>query len=499
MAHSFKDFYQNVGIEDYPFRDRTAEKEKTRDLFIQPPNYAVLEDILNSDQTVIISGNRGTGKTILLSNLKPKTILPKLVSYIDNYESVSLTDNKLEFYSLILQNIIKEFMVYLAANKNIIKNISKEDKIFLSFLILKYSESISDEQLYSQIENVQLNWFKKFVNKASGIITLILNCGSTAITNFGNELLTKHFGPYLPSVDEGAIRKIIPDIHFKISNEFKSVDISYSLFNKSTALVKKAMGTVPSVLIDRLDEDTRLKNDAEQIANFIKDLVCDSNLLLNGNVQLLISVWQIPFSYLGNIFRTSKNTIFDIDWTKEPLEVVLNRRIWVYSNKKIDDYKKMFFDDVSNDDINQIFILSNANPRDLWIVFDEIFKAQFKIDSNSKLLTKLAVETGFKNFVQNFEFYEYYPRKTGAQKNSNDVYSYIGCLLKLKQTDEFTNAELRAYADSGGSTTNYITGMMNIGLVKKTDAKRAGGSVIYKVRDPKISFAIYNQIDITRD
>lgn len=38
--------------------------------------------------------------------------------------------------------------------------------------------------------------------------------------------------------------------------------------------------------------------------------------------------------------------------------------------------------------------------------------------------------------------------------------------------------------------------MMNIGLVKKTDSKRAGGAVIYKIVDPKITYAIYNNIEI---
>ena len=41
-------------------------------------------------------------------------------------------------------------------------------------------------------------------------------------------------------------------------------------------------------------------------------------------------------------------------------------------------------------------------------------------------------------------------------------------------------------ASTGGSTTNYITGMMNIGLVKKTDRKRVGGAVIYQINDPKV-------------
>lgn len=102
-----------------------------------------------------------------------------------------------------------------------------------------------------------------------------------------------------------------------------------------------------------------------------------------------------------------------------------------------------------------------------------------------------------KGSIPNFSFYEYYPRRKNARKNTNDIYSYIKYLSSLNNTDEFTNDELRSCANTGGSTTNYITGMMNIGLVKKTDLKRAGGSVIYKIIDPKITYAIYHDIEIT--
>ena len=88
--------------------------------------------------------------------------------------------------------------------------------------------------------------------------------------------------------------------------------------------------------------------------------------------------------------------------------------------------------------------------------------------------------------------------KKNAQRNTNDIYSYIGYLLKLKGTIEFTNEELRQSASTGGSTSNYITGMMNIGLVKKTGKKRHGGAVIYQVSDPKVLYAIMNEIDILK-
>ncbi|HBF66360.1 MAG TPA: hypothetical protein DDW34_12275 [Clostridium sp.] len=223
----------------------------------------------------------------------------------------------------------------------------------------------------------------------------------------------------------------------------------------------------PIVILDKLDEDTRLENDAELTSNFIKEIVCDNKLLLNKNIQLFISIWEIPFLHLSSIFRRSKHTVFDIHWNKSELEEVLNRRLSVYSDSKINDYTALFSDEVSNGLKNQIFTLSNMNPRDLWGIFNSIFSEQYKIDSKSKTLCSPAIKNGLINFVKDFSFYEYYPKKKNARKSSNDVYSYITHLLKLNGTDEFTEFELREAASTGGSTHNYITSMVNIGLVKK--------------------------------
>ena len=146
--------------------------------------------------------------------------------------------------------------------------------------------------------------------------------------------------------------------------------------------------------------------------------------------------------------------------------------------------------------MNDLYELSNSNPRDLWGIFDAMFNAQYSIDSSSHVIRKEAIIKGLRKFVECFQFYEYYPRKRNAQKNTNDIYSYINYLLKLPKVTEFTNGELRDAASTGGSTTNYITGMMNIGLVKKTDRKRVGGAVIYQINDPKVSYAIFHEIDI---
>ena len=495
---TFEQFYRTMGLIKYPFRDRTAEKEDTSRLFVKPLDYSRLEDDLSNANTTIICGNRGSGKTISLLDLMNKVSSARLNCLIDNFEDVALVDNQLDFYSLILKNITKRLVIFLAEHKRLLKKAKYEDKVLLSFLIMKYGDSITDNQLQTELESIQLSWVQRVINKISAPLTHILNYGSTAITNFGNELLTKQFGNYLPEVNEGEVRKIFPYIQFKVQNQFNSVDVSYSLLERVLQLTRRLTGSVPAVFIDKLDEDIRLENDAELVSEFIKDLVCDTKLLLNSDIQLIISVWQIPFGLLSTIFRESKISVYTLSWRPKQLEAVLDHRLSVYSDGKITKYLQLFDEDVTEDDLQNIYTLSNSNPRDLWGIFDALFNAQFTIDANSKQLSKQAIIDGLQDFVESFQFYEYYPRKKNAQRNTNDIYSYIGYLLKLKGTIEFTNEELRQSASTGGSTSNYITGMMNIGLVKKTGKKRHGGAVIYQVSDPKVIYAIMNEIDILK-
>lgn len=497
MDITFSDFYQKMGLETYPFRERTSEKEDVSKLFVKPINYAMLYDTFTSLQTAIINGDRGTGKTIMLSDLQLNVSSNRVACTINNFESIPLQNNLLAFYALILQNITQSLLIILARNRKALKKMSYDNKIFLSFLIMRFGDTITDEQLHSQIENVQLNFLQKMLNKFSKPFTSLLNYGATTVTNFGNELLNKHFGTYLPAINENEIRKIFPDIQFPISKDFKSVEISYSLLNKALLLINEITGTKPFVVIDKLDEDIRLENDSEVISQFIKDLLCNNDLLLNPNIQLFIAVWKIPFSSLSSNFRRSKHYVYDINWDAKQLENILDQRLKTYSNNKTLSFRSILAEDVTESTIQEIFNLANSNPRDLWGLLDEILQAQYILNKNHSFISNAAILEGMNSFVKNFSFYEYYPRRKNARKNTNDIYSYIKYLSTLNDTDEFTNDELRSCANTGGSTTNYITGMMNIGLVKKTDLKHAGGAIIYKIIDPKITYAIYHNIEIT--
>lgn len=213
----FDSFYINMGFSTYPFRDKTAEKEDTKQLFINPGDYNMLIDAFKHEHTCIINGNRGAGKTIIEKDLESKTDTENLICVITNYEQVGMENNRLDYYSVILQEVTKSLSVYLLKNKLKLKKLKKDEKILISFLLNKYGEFIADSQLKEEIENIQLSTSQKILNIFSKPLVAILNYFSTAVTNFGNELLTKNFGRYLPVIDEKKVKEIFPEIKFKHS------------------------------------------------------------------------------------------------------------------------------------------------------------------------------------------------------------------------------------------------------------------------------------------
>lgn len=175
-----------------------------------------------------------------------------------------------------------------------------------------------------------------------------------------------------------------------------------------------------------------MENNAETISEFITPLMTDNKLLENSNIQIIISVWEVPFTRILDQFRSQKHHCPLLSWPLPKLKDALNKRLQVFSDSEIKDFSKLLDSDVDDATVNEIFALCNGNPRDLWHIFDHIFQSQYTLDPNCDKLTKKAVDEGLNNFVTGFNFYEYYPKRPNAKASTMDVYSYIKHLLKLK-------------------------------------------------------------------
>ena len=126
---------------------------------------------------------------------------------------------------------------------------------------------------------------------------------------------------------------------------------------------------------------------------------------------------------------------------------------------------------------------------------DKAFQEQYKLDKNSGIGDK-AIAMAIHRFVKEFNYYEYYPRRSNARANTMDVYKYIKHLLKL-DNPRFTKDRLNTLAGTGGSTNNYVVAMENMGLIRNTQEKAQGGAVVYEIADPKVRYAMQNNIQLS--
>lgn len=397
-----------------------------------------------------------------------------------------------DFYRLVVKNLTREVFSRLVDHKNKMRALDKEERLFLSYLLTNYTDSITITNLKKKIETIQMPRPLLVAKYMYNYIRSLLNYGATVAANIISDPIRGHFG--LP--DTTNVKEFFPEIAAGLDDDFIGSDESYSLIERTIDIINKLGYKNIVVALDKLDEDTRFENDAEVIADFIKPVVTDSKLLLNQRIQLIVSIWAVPFNNLQDSVRTHKHYCPVIHWEKEDLVKALNRRLSVFSKGKLNNYLNLFDASLNNDFLSEIFILANENPRDLWHVFNSIFKAQYALGSEVTKLGGQAIETGLREFVLGFKFYEYYPKKMNSRANTMDIYSYIAHLLKL-DGDTFTKNKLNERSGIGGSIHNYVIGMERMGLIKKHGQQ--SGSVIYRIVDPKVVYAIRNQLDIAKD
>ncbi|WP_046213551.1 P-loop ATPase, Sll1717 family [Paenibacillus wulumuqiensis] len=495
---SFKELYSRLGLVEYPFTIYTTENEKDKleQLFIQPSDYAPIIESFNHDRTMMLVGNRGTGKTALLYDLLRKENAElSLICSIDNFSELSTKVELREFYTLILKALTSSVFLSLAHYKSKLNKLGKEEKLLLSYLLKNYIESVTKRNLRDKIEQVQTRKLLRSTKKVYNFFRFTLNYGATAATNFISDTITSHFSKLPPLIQEGKVKEFFPELSTGIDDGFLDIDATYSLIERFINIIKKMGYKKVIITFDKLDEDPRFENDAEGISEFIKPVVTDNKLLLNQEVQLIISVWAVPFALIRDTVRTQKHYCPEITWNDSDLTNALNQRLKTYSNDKITDFTKIFAPNINPTTMKELFKLANSNPRDLWHIINRIFEAQYEIDSEANFLSEEAIVKGFTNFVLKFNFYEYYPKRINARSNTMDVYSYVAHLQKLSN-EVFTKNQLNERAGTGSSTNNYVIAMEKMGLIKK-DGQQSG-AVTYKINDPKVIFAINHGLQIER-
>lgn len=132
---TMNEFYHSFSLVDYPFNLYTAENELPylTELFVHPLNYDAIKSSFVGNRSIIIRGNRGTGKTALLLDLQNNTTKNHFACVIDDYSDLPLSPTVHTYYELILTNIVSTLFNKLFGEKERLKKLNKDDKLLLCY------------------------------------------------------------------------------------------------------------------------------------------------------------------------------------------------------------------------------------------------------------------------------------------------------------------------------------------------------------------------------
>lgn len=446
---------------------------------------------------MFLVGERGTGKTAAIYDLIRTAESSNVVVMIDDFSKVPVEYKPEDLYYLIISRTADNIFKRIFDKKQFLSNLNTPQRLLLSYVYKEFTTATTKAELSRQLEQIQVSRTRRFFYKLYALIRHPLNYGTTVVVNVAGEGVARALGNLAPDISEAKVKEYFPDIPFRSDETFNSLDASLRLLERLAELIRELGFGRTIIVLDKLDEDQRLEGDADQIASFLRGVVTATNLHMSGNVQLIASIWTVPFTMLkrqDNV-RTQKMNVENLVWDRADLERALNKRMYVFSEKRVEDYCSLAESDVSQQLWEEVFELSNKNPRDLWHLMDQVIRRQFQLDPTATTITANAIQEGMKTFVSTFNYFEYYPRRANARANSMDVYAYIRHLLRLAGP-EFTRNQLSERSGvSGSAVNNYVSAMENMGLISSKG--QTGGNVNYMIRDPKIRFALQHQLDVS--
>ena len=495
---SFKTYYQKLGLNEFPFNTFTTEDELkvAKKIFVSQGEYDPILDGFKDGRNIILLGERGSGKTAILEDFKRYLKSKKLlITTINDFSTLSKTPSNEEVYKLLISEFTITLLESIGNNPLKLWKLSKEERVTLSYLLKTLIPPVTLNTLKDKISALQVPFWSTWLKKGYNAIRGPLNFGGTVAQNLTYQYLLKHYS-FLPALEnDSQIQEYFPELKLNVTFEFFDQDISLRLLKRLGNISQKLGFEKPTIFLDRLDEDSRLNNDAELISEFIAPMLTNTNLLSISEFQLIFFVWSTPFRYIAELVRTQKYYCPNLEWRREDLEKLLNSRLLTYSKGSITSYVELFDETVSDEDRDKLFVISNSNPRDLIHIFKMLFEEGYRKESSKYKFSKEIVNQTLERFVLDFNYYEYYPRKSNARANSMDVYSFAAHLLKL-DNPEFSKNKLNEMAGIGSSIHNYVIGMERIGLIKNIGQDK--GFVSYKIKDPKIIYCLKNNLELKK-
>lgn len=486
---------KNIGFIKNPFSKFSAEEEKDfhSEIFYPPIFYSTLLDDLRTGTSRFILGQRGHGKSSIIHKLKEDLEKENVLTIIiDRFDEISLTNNKIEILNLILTEFVTKYVIFIEKNKHIIKKLNINEKEELSLLIKLFFKPLTNlefKRKYNTIKKVERkNFFKKILNLFIHPTNALLNSGALITAKIISESLG------LPNDIEIKYTEFLKE--FDLENDYnKTENDNFSLnskrqlkelLSKLNFIAKKSHFNSSVILFDKVDEFQELEQDIEKIANFSKDLLTDTELLMQNDIAIAFSLWSEVKPILSRTVRFDKFKEIDIRWNKNDMIPLINKRIKYFSSNK-KEFTDLFD---SRNEIDQIIQICNKSPRDLISCLSDVYDYQNTRPDVSKF-DGSAVSNGLIKFAKRYDYLSMYPSRTGKNK---DILTVINNVLRIKKTSITVKDINDTFNQKSNWSRRKIEQMLKYNLIKENMALGSKQEKVYDVTDPKIIHLIKRNI-----
>jgi len=486
---------KNIGFIKNPFSKFSAEEEKEfhTEIFYPPTFYNTLLDDLKTGTSRFILGQRGHGKSSIIHKLKIDLEKSNVLTIIiDRFDEISLTNNKIEILNLILTQFVTKYVVFLEKNKEVLKKLNKNDKEELALLIKLFFKPLTTsefEKKYNSVTKIERkNLFKKIYNYLIHPTNALLNTGVLITAKLVSESLK------LPEDIETKYTDFLREFDIKsdynANNDEKKLLKSKrqlkELLDKLNLIAKKSYFKSSVILFDKVDEFQDLEQDIDKIANFSKDLLTDTELLMQNDIAIAFSLWSEVKPTLSRTVRFDKFKEIDIRWRTNDMIPLIDKRIKYFSgrDRKFND----LFD--SGTEVKDVINISNKSPRDLISCMSDIYDYQSTKPDVSRF-DGTSVSKGLIKFAKRYDYLSMYPSKTAKNK---DVLTIINNILRIKKTSFSIKDLNQTFNQKSNWSRRQVELMLKYNLIKENMILGPNNEKVYDVLDPKIIHLIKRNI-----
>ncbi|MBR1799042.1 MAG: hypothetical protein IJ789_05095 [Bacteroidales bacterium] len=487
-------------IKRNPFAQYSAEEEldALKEYYYEQQYYQELVDLAKEGVSRFVLGQRGQGKSAtiyhLFDDLQRNKILPVLIT---RYDNIPENNNENYFLYSIIQGITFGIAKELYVNKKLRSKLNKSQKTEIAILIeafydqqhadefLRCSKGIATKRRKNALKRIWNVFLKKPVNS---LISAGVQVSVQLIQSYAG--VTPDFSIVGHEYFEG----------FKIE-EFQNVSreklVSWpterliKIIHNMQAIAEKLGHESIVILFDKIDEVKDISTDINKVAEFIFDLLSDTDLLYTNKLSIVMSLWsEIKKALNQKGVRFDKFKEIDIRWRNEELAALINKRLTYFS---IDKSNSVSFQSLlpNKDDQTKILKIADGSPRSLITLLSYIINEESETNDIVSFSSS-AIYNGCLAYCKKFDYYSQQPVRTG--KNS-DIINWINRLLRMK----LTSFSIRQYSDffkvsNLKTAQRHINDLIKYNLVKDSLYPASDGTTLYEVVDPRINYLIVNGI-----